>query len=157
MISGVNNLRDTFSIFHDGGISGFTSSGQDLILDVEIMYLAERINPSYRVFRLTLRNARDIVFETWPKDSNAEPSKISSLSKIFVPELEILGCEVAGDDLKVTCNQPSANCNYCGGTLFLKTDSASVTDESGKEYSIEELRQLSAGYWSDWEKKTANR
>ena len=157
MIFGLENLSELFSIFHDGDIARFTSSGSNLSLEVEISYLAQRVNPSYRALQIALQNAREIQFETWPNDPNAKPNVLSSLTEIFEPQLEILSGEVAGDCLKIICNQPLSKCGYSGGELLLKADSAFVTDEGGKVYSIEELRQICGGYWSDWENKNANR
>lgn len=156
MISGVENLSEMFSIFHDGGISHFAFNGFNLSLEIQISYLAERVNPSYQIFKIVLQNASDIQFTTWPNDPNAEPKKLSSIAEIFEHELEILNGEVADDSFKVICSQPSPTCDYCGGELLLKADSASVTDEDGKDYSLEELRQICRGYWSDWEKRNAN-
>jgi hypothetical protein len=150
VISGSEDLSEIFSIFHDGEIVNYASDGSDLELKVEIMYLAERVDPDYRSFQLRLHNVRDINFETWPKDSAAEPAKLFSIPQIFEPELEISGAEPEGDSIKIICNQSSPQCEYSGGTLLLQADYALVTDEGGKEYSLEELRQICSGYWSDW-------
>ncbi len=157
MIIGVENISGIFSIFHDGSIIHYASNGSDLELDVEILYLAERVNTNYQTFHLTLRNVRDLVFKAWSKDFSAEPDLRLSLTQIFDPELGILSSSSAGDVIEVVCDIYSQTCDCNGGSLLFKADSAVVTDEGDKEYSIEELCQLCDGYWSDWEKKNANR
>ena len=37
------DIRDIFSIFHDGGISCAKSKAHGLVLEIEIQYLAERV------------------------------------------------------------------------------------------------------------------
>ena len=152
MITGIENLRFLFNIFHDGGIVHYAQKGCDLELDIEIMYLAERVNADYRTFRLTLEKTQ-LVFETWPKDITAKPARVSAYAQIFHPELEILGAEIEGDVLNVACNQSSVDSDYCGGNLLLRAESAIVADEGGKSYSIEELQELCRNYWEDWKNK----
>lgn len=154
MISGVVSLSKLFSIFHDGCIVGHASQGSSLTLDVEIQYLADLINPDYTSFRLIMRAVDGLLFRTWPNDADAEGEQLTSASLIFAPELEILNASSEGDALKIMCNQSSGEWNYCGGELLLKVDSASVFDQGGREYSIDELEFICERYWSDW--KTRN-
>ncbi len=150
MISGTEGLSDIFSVFHDGGITRYSANGANLELEVEVPYLAERVNPAFRSFRVALLQVQNLSFTTWPKDREAEPSILRLLSQIFEPELEILSGEVDGELIKVICNQSDAGGDYCGGELFFSAVGATVTDEGGKEYSIDELRQLSSEYWQKW-------
>jgi len=155
MIKGNENICRIFDIFHDGCIANYQYVDNDLELEIEIRYLAERVKSDYRKFWLRLQNTHSIVFKTWPNDHNAEPECIESLTRVFEPELGILSCEVEGLSLNVACNQPSKNWNYCGGTLTLQADGAIVRDEGKKEYSIEELGAICEKYWSEWEKKNS--
>ena len=152
MIVGTENLRDMFAILHDGVIVRCDPFDANLELNVEILYLAQRVNLGYLGFRVVLQNVCELSFTTWPSDLTSPPDQIKSLLEIFAPELDILGCEIEKDTLKVTCNQSSPKWNYCGGELCLKADSASVTDPGGKEYSIEELGRLSDEYWNEWQR-----
>jgi hypothetical protein len=156
MIVGTENLRDMFSIFHDGVIIRYEPVASNLDLDVEILYLAQRVNPEYRGFRVVLQNAREFSFTTWPNDQTAPPAKMESLPDIFAPKLDILGCDIENGALKVICNQSSPQWNYCGGELCLKADSATVTDPGGEEYSIEQLGRLSDEYWNEWQGNAGN-
>lgn len=150
MITGAENLSDMFSIFHDGGVARYSANGDNLDLDIEIMYLAERVNPAFRSFHVSIQNVQDISFSTWLKESGVEPLVLRSPAKIFGPKLEILSSEVYGEQIKVICNQPSAECDYCGGELYFSASGATVTDEAGREYSIDALQQLFKDYWDEW-------
>lgn len=156
MIVGAENLRDMFSILHDGVIVRYDSVAPNLELNVEILYLAQRVSPEYRGFRVVLQNARELSFTTWPSDLTSPPAQIKSIPDIFAPELDVLGCEIENGALKVTCNQSSPKWNYCGGELRLKADSATVTDAGGKEYSIEELGRLCDEYWNEWQRNAGS-
>lgn len=150
MISGSEGLSDIFSVLHDGGITRYWKNGVDLELEVEVPYLAERINPGFQCFRVALHQIQNLSFTTWPRDHGAEQSILRLPSQIFEPELEILSGKVEGELVKVICNQSDAGCDYCGGELFFSAAGATVSDRGGQEYSIDELRQLSSDYWQKW-------
>ncbi len=152
-IEGLENILSMFSVFHDGDISHCIKENLILQFEVEIQYLTERINPSYRVFRIILYGVTNLSFTTWPDDAEAKPDTFTEISEIFTPELEILSAEVENNSIKVACNQPLPKLGYCGGFLKLNVNSAVVKDEAGKEYSIEELCSLSNGYWDEWANK----
>ena len=150
MITGADSLSDIFSVFHDGSIARYSANGRDLDLDIEILYLAERVNPAFRSFHVSLQNVQDLSFSTWPKELGVEPSVLRSPARIFIHELGILSGQVDGEQIKVICDQSSAECDYCGGELYFSANSATVTDEAGQEYSIDALQQLSKEYWDEW-------
>lgn len=147
---GAESIADIFSVFHDGGIARYSSSGNGLNLDVEIRYLAERVDSAFRHFHVCLHDVRDISFSTWPKEAEATPSVIRSLPEIFAPDLAILSGETDGEHIKIICNQSSADYSYCGGELRFSASGATVHDERGKGYSVDELHQLCKAYWDEW-------
>ncbi len=153
MISGHENIAKLFSVFHDGGIADHLTKEKDLILTVEILYLAQRIHPSFKKFYLTLKQPQKIQFIPWRIDLAQKPVPILELKKIFEPDLDILEGQLQDDLVQVVCNQLSAGYDYCGGVLSFKTEGVDVQDEAGKRYSLEELTRLSEAYWKDWEKR----
>jgi len=54
MISGLENIRDIFSIFHDGTIIKWEKQESGIEIIVEIPYLTKMICNSYEWFSLTL-------------------------------------------------------------------------------------------------------
>ncbi len=149
-IKGIENITEIFSIFHDGSIADFEAFGDELLLTIEIRYLAERINPGFSRFKIKLTGIESIYFSTWPDDLDSEAALLFDINTIFTSELEVLEGNVNEDHSQIVCNQHSPDLDYCGGELYLKTKSALVSDESGKNYSIEELRALSKAYWDEW-------
>ena len=147
------DIRDIFSIFHDGGIAAASVKDNALVLDVEVQYLAERVNPEYKGFKVFLYGFRDVEFSTWPSDLESTPVKINDIQSIFKPELEVLEANLKGNNIEIVCNQHSSAYDYCGGELSFNVDSAAVQDESGKLYTIEELDILCKGYWDEWASK----
>ncbi|HEU4952066.1 MAG TPA: hypothetical protein VFT46_08930 [Holophagaceae bacterium] len=143
-------MSDIFSVFHDGGISGHVFSQDRLDLQIDIAYLAERVHPSYKTFHILLTGVEELWFSTWPKGPDAEPQVLRGPERIFEPELEILSSKSLGGLVEVICSQSSSECAYCGGELYFRADAAMVTDEGGREYSIEDLRRLSREYWDEW-------
>lgn len=152
-IEGPENVSDVFSIFHDGGIIECHYENGSLLMEVEIQYLAERINPAFRRFMFRLFDVKNLHFSTWPSDLKSEPKVFREVATIFKTELEILEASFEEDQIKVVCNQHSPEFDYCGGELYLSATSAEVTDEAGKSYTIEELDTLCRGYWNEWANK----
>ena len=144
------DIRDIFSIFHDGVISCAKSKAHGLVLEIEIQYLAERVQSGFSVFTVVLNGFRNAEFTTWPHDAEMAPEKITDISRIFEPKLEILESSNKDNGIRVVCNQHSGDYHYCGGELFFVTDTAEVYDESKKLYSIDELDKICKGYWDEW-------
>lgn len=63
-IEGSENVRDVFPIFHDGSLTSYTNDGDDVRLEIEIQYLAERVDPNFRKFVVHLFDVRDVQFST---------------------------------------------------------------------------------------------
>jgi len=123
------------------------------MLEVEIQYLAERINPVFRKFQIILENVENIKFRTWPSDLKSKAKLITEPSVIFKPKLDILEGNIKEEQIQVICNQASPDFEYCGGELYFSSTLAIVTDEAGKSYSIDELDVLCKGYWDEWSAK----
>lgn len=152
-IEGSKNTRDLFSIFHDGLLAVDSCNGERLNLAVEIEYLAARINPTYRKFHLHLFGVRDLRFSTWPRDHGAHSETLTGLDQIFRSPLEVLESRIDGQFIVAVCNQPSSDAAFCGGELRIRCSYVTVSDESGRFYSIRELQELSESYWEEWSKR----
>jgi len=152
-IEGRENVRDIFSIFHDGTIRSCTLNEGDLTLDIEIEYLAARVKPEFRKFEVRLFGVSNVRFSTWPSDLKSDPVVITDTQQIFAADLEILEGNLKEDEIEVVCNQHSLEFAYCGGELRFRCLCAGVMDEGGRDYSIEELSALCEGYWDDWSRE----
>jgi len=152
-ITSQENIKNVISIFHDGGISHYEKSGNNLAFEIDIQYLAQRINKDYKKFFVILENIQSLYFEPWLDEPNDGKKTITTLSRIFVPELEILSAELESGYIRVACNQPAANLGYCGGNLYFKTSSLEVRDENERSYSFDELSLLCTEYWKEWSRK----
>ena len=156
MITKQEDIKNIFNIFHDGDIVKYTLSDQTLRLDVEIPYLAERINKRHKSFRVTLYGCQNIHFQTWPNQEGVKGDIISDLKTIFKPKLWILSASAKHQEIEVNCSQTNPNFNYCGGNLSFKVNSVLIEDENGQQYTVKELYRISEEYWEDWEKKKKN-
>ena len=150
MITNADSISDVISIFHDGTIRQAHLDGDKLKLQVNIAYLAKRVNPEYKSFHIELDGFCDAEFSTWPRTLGAEKEVITEFSRIFASSLDILSASVKEGGFEVICNIPSIDCDYCGGELFFRAKSATILDEANKEYSVEELRKISKDYWDAW-------
>ncbi len=149
-ICGADAVSKIFSLFHDGVIAAHAMDQGNLELVVDISYLAQRLHPGYRSFRVSLFGVQDLRFTTWPKETAALPATLHALPDIFELELDILSGESEGNLVKVICNQPAALSSHCGGELYFSAAGAIVTDEAGKTYSLDQLHELAQAYWDEW-------
>lgn len=149
-IDSLEDIRDIFSIFHDGCIVASALQGEALMLDIDIQYLSEKISPEFNGFTVSLYGFTNASFSTWPSDLKSEPEVIRNISVIFNPELEILEASLSQNKVVVICNQHSSKYDYCGGELSFNITSAEVKDPSGKSYTISELDDLCNSYWDEW-------
>ncbi|MCB0063205.1 MAG: hypothetical protein KDE19_13875 [Caldilineaceae bacterium] len=149
-IDSPQHICNLFSFFHDGVVAYVVHEGSDLLLEIEIQYLAERIESSYKKFLVRLSQIQDILFKTWPNDPKSDPKVLRSIEIIFKPELEILASNSQEGQIQVTCNQSSPEFDYCGGELYFQAAYAEVADEAGRYYSIDELGSLCKSYWDEW-------
>lgn len=150
MISGQKNIAEIFSIFHDGVIASYLSSNDGLLLVIEVRYLAQRINPAYTKFLVCLFEAKDVQFHPWPNNADNSSQPITAVDEIFKPRLDILQGEVRDKIIEIVCNQASPTFPYSGGELQFHAESAAVSDESGRFWSLEELAELCKAYWDEW-------
>lgn len=153
-IEGSSNIGAIFSIFHDGVITHHVSKAGKLALEIEIQYLAERISSDFSKFHVLFENVENIRFTTWPRDLKSEPELMTEPNIIFSPELDILEGKTKDNQIQVICIQESLEYEYCGGELYFSATTATVTDENGKPYSMDELDALCKGYWNEWASKT---
>jgi hypothetical protein len=149
-IYGIENIKELFCILHDGVIISGELTRSEMRLEVEIPYLAKRIDPSYQNFRVILKGTEDVRFTTWPNELELTPRVLRNIHEIFEPQLDILSGRVRGKHVQMACSQSSPDYDYCGGELCFIAEQASVIDEAGKSYSIGELDTLARGYWDDW-------
>ena len=152
-IEGLENISHLFSIFHDGRITGCKFNDGRLQLEIEILFLAEKINPQFSKFNVTLNNIKNILYTNWPDDPKLESQKITDINIIFSQELIILEGVFKNDLIQVVCNQTSPDYESYGGYLYFTAETAIVTDEADKKYSIEELDALCESYWNEWSEK----
>ena len=153
MIANIEEIVELFNIFHDGDMCHYSTHEHNLSFSVVIPYIANRINPKFTQFFVTLYNCHDISFQTWPDETGHGSKILNDLNEIFKPKLWILDGSIKNNKIAVACSQADPSLSYCGGGLYFTASSVKVTDEAGKEYTIEELGNICEAYWDEWEKE----
>jgi hypothetical protein len=153
MITGLDDIAAIFAVFHDGSIISADFDAPALRLVVEITYLAERVNPEYESFSVRLDGISRVALTTWPCAPDLPPTLIEGAAAVFSADLQILDGSRDEEAIKVVCSQHDRSLPFSGGELYIRAATATVTDPSGKEYSVAELFHLSSSYWDDWAAK----
>lgn len=150
MITGSQNIADTFSLFSDGVIVKHACNGNRLTLNVEIPYLARCICSEFLGFTIELINVKNICFKTWPSEAGDKEMLLVNPEHIFGTDLEIMESKVRNGCVEVLCTNPIEEHCFCGGVLNFEADTLAIFDDSGRQYSQEELSSLSNKYMKRW-------
>ena len=146
----VEEVRDIFSILHDGTISSWNGDATSLTLTVECQYLAELIDPSFDRFYVELDVVKELFLSTWPNPADLPEQKLEQLKDVFAAELEILSAEIEDGRTVVVCNQHDTKFDYCGGSLVIDCATVKVYDQSKTALTVERLNEICKSYWDRW-------
>lgn len=152
-MAATEDIRDIFSILHDGGISEWTGDKCLLTLTVECQYLAERIDKSFDKFYVELLSVDKLELDPWTNPVDLPVIIKTDLADIFKAELEILSAEIKDDAVIVTCNQHDTDFDYCGGSLTISCQTIKVFDQNKNELTIKQFGEIGKNYWDEWSKK----
>ncbi|MBP4143212.1 hypothetical protein J3S90_15510 [Flavobacterium sp. P4023] len=152
----LENIRDVFSIFHDGIILNWNGNEELLQLIIDCEYLAQKIDKSFTSFVIELKNIEKIEFNPWMNPINLPQKTFIKIEDIFQTGLEILSADIENEMVKITCNQHNLNYEYCGGTLLLNCKSLKIFDENKNELTIDEINKICEEYWNETKLKIEN-
>ena len=147
------NIRDIFSILHDGTISAWTGDKNLLTLTVDCEYLAERIDKSFDKFYVELINLDRLELEPWTNPIDLPTIVKTDFEDIFKAELEILSADIKDEFVVITCNQHDISFDYCGGNLTINCKTIKVYDQNKNELTIDQFDKICKSYWDEWSKK----
>lgn len=146
-------IKNVFSILHDGMICACTGNKKLLTLTVECQYLAEKIDRSFDKFYIELHQIEKIELELW-RDSAALPRIIKTgISEIFKTEIGILSAQIKGDTVVVTCDEYDTDLKYPGADLSINCEAIKVFDQNKNELTMSQLNKICNDYWDEWENK----
>ena len=151
-MTATEDIRDLFSILHDGTISAWTGNNDSLTLTVDCEYLAERIDKSFDKFYIDLIKVNKLELEPWTNPIDLTTITKTEYADIFKAELEILSADVKDDIVVITCNQHDTNFDYCGGNLTMSCQAIKVFDQNKNELTIEQFGEICKKYWDEWSK-----
>ena len=145
----LENIRDIFSIFHDGTIETWNGNHELLKLRIDCEYLAQKIDKDFKVFYVEFEHFEKLEFIPWMNPINQPQTLFTNIVDIFQASLEILSAEIENGFVKITCNQHNLDFNYCGGTLLVNCKNVKVFDEKNNELTIDELDKICNEYWNE--------
>jgi hypothetical protein len=147
------NIRRTFSIFHDGTICGFNNHSNGLKLKIDCYYLSEMINPEFESFYLDLIEPTELEFEPW-SDKGFPRKNISDLETIRQWEYNIFTCKIENGKYQIDVEIEQPKTALIGGSLNFDCKGIKIYDQSLTEMTFEQLSELSKQYWTEFEKRT---
>ena len=153
MITEQENIRSTFSIFHDGTICGFECYSDKLKLKVDCYYLSERINPEFECFYVELIKPTKFEFKPW-SDKGFQRKKILDLNTISQWEYNIFTCKIVNGKYEIDVEIEEPKTALIGGSIIFYCDGIKIYDQSLIELTFEKLAELSESYWAEFENRT---
>lgn len=152
-MTATEDIRDIFSILHDGTIALWAGDKNLLTLTVDCEYLAERIDKSFDKFYVELINVDKLELDPWTNPIDLPTIVKTEYADIFKAELEIVTADIKEDVVVITCNQHDTNFDYCGGNLIISCQTIKVFDQNRNELTIDQLDKIGKNYWNEWSKK----
>src|SRR4051794_18687214 len=149
----LDDIKDIFSILHDGTTSTWTGNKNLLTLKIDCEYLAERIDKSYDSFYIECGQIDKIEFHPWMNPITLPQRLLTETEEIFKAELEILSAEIEEDYVKITCSQHNTDFDYFGGTLLLNCKTIKIFDQEKRQLTIDQFYKICKGYWDDFSKE----
>lgn len=151
MIAHSEGLAELFCILHDGVIASVGFESPELVLQVNILYLAERAVPGSTSFTVRFCAVEQLAFTPWGTEGAGPERPLTDPAEIAACELEILNAVTAGNAVQVNCLWPASLAT--GGELLLMAGGATVLDERDREWTLDSLRELARQYWHDWQER----
>ena len=148
-MTATNNIRDIFSVLHDGAISSWEGDKSFLTLTVDCQYLSELIDKSFDRFYVELLKVDKLFLETWPNPFDLPVQTLTELNDIFKADLELLSAEIKDGKVEIACNQHDIDFDYCGGTLTISCETIKIYDQDKNELTVEQINILSNKYWNN--------
>ncbi|MEM6299806.1 MAG: hypothetical protein AAF740_14045, partial [Bacteroidota bacterium] len=139
MITEKENIADTFYAFHDGDLIFEREEGSNQVWKIECEYLAEMINPEFKLFWIKIYDCKFLQFEPWMNPIELPKEIWTGIKDIFKTELEILSAKEEESMVEISCNQHSSEFNFCGGQLLLDCEGIEVYDEEWDKIELERL------------------
>ena len=152
-MTATDDIRDIFSILHDGTVSAWTGDKDLLTLTVDCEYLAERIDKSFDKFFVELTRLDELFLSIWTNPFDLPVQTLTDLSDIFKAELEILSADIKEGKVIIACNQHDTDLDYCGGNLTISCQTIKVFDQNKNELTIDQFGEICKIYWDEWSKK----
>lgn len=148
----LTDIATAFNTFHDGTIIDYKLQNNNIILIIEIPYLAELINKTFKQFYIELINYSKLEFNKWQKDQSQQEIIIKNISEILKDELDILEAKKIDNTIQISCNQTNNKLDYIGGLLYIQAEAIFIYDENNVEVNIDQLIKLSKNYWDNFSK-----
>jgi hypothetical protein len=152
-MTATEDIRDIFTILHDGTISAWTGDKDLLTLTVDCEYLAKRIDKTFDKFYVELTRIDELFLSTWPNPFDLPVQTLTKPSDIFKAELEILSADIKEREVIIACNQHDTDFDYCGGNLTISCERIKVFDKNKIELTVDHFGELCKNYWDEWSKK----
>lgn len=149
----LQDIRDIFSILHDGETAAWRGNEDFLTLSVECEYLASTINKSYTHFYVEFEMIGKLEFYPW-RNASLPQIVFTKIDDIFKAPLMILSADIENDIVKITCNAQGNIYDYWGGFLLLNCESIKVFDEGKQQLTIDEFDAVSNNFWDEVSKQT---
>lgn len=132
--------KDTMNAFHDGTIVEVSNVNNNLLIKIEIPYLAEIVSKEYEYFFVELLNCKEFNFQNYGDDN-----LISDFNEIARLEPEMLYSDKNNfQKLVIDCSVPHG----AGGKLFIKAKSIKVYDQNKNVVTDDKLTEYNNKYWN---------
>ena len=128
-----------WNILHDGVIVAVDGALPELRIDVEIDYLRKRFPDVGTLIQVFLIGSNRFAFKKYESD---KPS--AALTEIAAMRPEMVSAAIKDGVCEVECTE---------GTLEVVAADGLIRLDSGREVSLQELKDIAESYWKEWKER----
>lgn len=143
----LNDIRDVFSILHDGVIVDCEGDLNKLTLTIQCNYLAELINPNFKNFHIDLIAITKLNFVPWVNPIDLKAIQFKSHEEFLKVGLEIISAELKDGCVFVSCLQDNTDLDYSGGHLMISAKDFNLYDHDKNTLTTDKLDSACRFYW----------
>lgn len=144
----LEDISDIFSIFHDGTISKWELSDNQLRLAISCLYLAKIISIDFEYFYLELNEVKRFELIPWTLP-NQKKEIINDLNEISKCDFEIINAKTLQDVVKISCHEHNQIFSAPGSDLFISAQNILVKGHDGRVINLDSLKSIKKQYWSN--------
>lgn len=143
-------FADIWDVLHDGSIDSISGTVPGtVIMNVGIEYLRERFEDPGTLLCIKLRACTRFAYRAYD-----QTEFVTELDEILANDPDILGSFGSDSEFGGEVSDGMSVLGGSKGLIEIRAESGTLSLDSGREISLDELKAVATGYWEDFENRS---